>query len=140
MPRDKEKCGLRFKAAIQPFLVCAQASEAVMTFHIRDREYDTSEVVELRLSRRDAGTENEPSKTLREHEARLQTEQLFTEPALDLTSTFVGGMITAHIHLIFRNGGAINFDVYNDRLAVDPQSERGYYLRPTFRKTIRTLS
>src|SRR5579871_5910057 len=100
---------------------------AGMTFRANDTDQDIADLTELRLAFFGLGLSIHSERLLYADEARQVVERLFLEPPLDMEGTFVGGMITARIHLVFESGDTIDFDIYNDRLAVDRQSHNGYY-------------
>jgi hypothetical protein len=57
-----------------------------------------------------------------------------TGPALDLQDISVSGMETGQIDLTFKDGQHLRLTVYNDRLAVDNNSNTGYYLSASLLK------
>jgi hypothetical protein len=111
-----------------------------MTFRGGHRDYDSADAVELRLSLVRPGVHERPSKLFVAEEARLAAERLFVSAALDFLSTYVAGMITAEISLVFADGGTVAFDVYNDRLAVNRFSKTGHYLTPLFTEMKQSFS
>jgi hypothetical protein len=99
-----------------------------MRFQIADHDYDLSEVTEVRVATKGFGSVVERTTTLQGEDARLVLSRMFVGPTVNMKDTFVGGFITSQIQLVFKDRAEIHFDVYNDRLAVDRESNTGYYL------------
>jgi hypothetical protein len=101
-------------------------------FLVEEHEHDINEIIESILTLRGLGAVTISSKMFHGDDAQSIAEQFFVGPALDMKGTFIGGMITAQIQLRFKDGDTVNFDIYNDRLALDRTSETAYYINSSF--------
>lgn len=107
-------------------------------FQVGTRKLDVSEIVEIRIVSKDFGIAAQRSKSLKGTDALRAAEKLFISMPLEMNASILG-FVTAQIFLTFQSGDTIEFDVYNDRLAVDQKSATAYYIDTTYRKLIETI-
>ncbi len=100
-----------------------------LVFEVNGQEVDATGVDSIEMHSVSLGGHASTAKSLRGQGAQSAVRSLFLPPALDMQAQ-VAGMKTATITLHFGKFGALVFDVYNDRLAVDQNSKTAYYLSP----------
>ncbi|UJW81185.1 hypothetical protein [Hydrogenophaga sp. SL48] len=71
--------------------------------------------------------------------AKSAASSLFLPPALEMDA-MVSGFITGKIHLLFTDKALLDFDVYNDRLAISPETKTAYYLSGSIKSLSRIVS
>lgn len=107
-------------------------------FEVSSKEFETTEIVELTFSPRDIRFMLLPSKTIKGKEVKMLAEKLFISHALEMNMSIMG-MVTAQLTVKFKSGESIDFDIYNDRLAVDTKSKTAYYINTAFRNLIEMI-
>lgn len=99
-----------------------------MNFEHEGKELDAADVVAIEVSLQALGQGRISSKTLNGQAAKDVVIHLFKSPPMDMTNVFVPAVVTAKVRISFSSNNAIEFVVYNDRLAVDEKSRTGYYV------------
>lgn len=102
-----------------------------LMFQSNQKTLAVTDVTEMRVQGSGPLATNMSAKSFRGTEAVTIVSSLFHPTAMEMNVS-VMGFVTARISLLFKGGDQIDFDVYNDRLAVDQVNHTGYYLRPGF--------
>ena len=90
--------------------------------------YEFDDLSELKVQQFALGKRILASQTYSDADAVYIGSLLFLGPALEMQAS-IAGMITGHITLRFSSQEIIEFDVINDRLAVNKTNAVAYYLR-----------
>jgi hypothetical protein len=102
--------------------------DATVKFAETGREYDPADVVDVEFSLHSFGERSGPAKRLSGQNAQFVAAGLFYPSAMDISGR-VSAFVTGHIRVSFAGSGALEFDVFNDRLAVERKSRTGYFIR-----------
>ncbi|MFA6276907.1 MAG: hypothetical protein WC622_09165 [Pedobacter sp.] len=111
---------------------------ANIKFEVQGKEFEISDVIELSFTPKDFRSMDLPSKTMKGKDAQIAVEKLFLSQAMEMKAS-VMGFITLQLQLKFKTGESIQFYIYNDRLAVDKQSETAYYINVAFKNLLQVI-
>lgn len=109
-----------------------------LLFEVGGKEVPVADVKSMEITILHSNVKALTSKTLHGANAQSAVSSLFLPPALEM-SAGVLAMVTANITLSFNDGCSAKFIVYNDRLAVDTDSQTGYYLAPSVQRLYSSL-
>lgn len=94
-------------------------------FSIEGKEVSVEDVVSLELTSDWLKTADR--KHFEGEEAKAVARHIFRSPPINFKGVGIAGMVTAHFVVRLRGGGTAEFQVYNDRMAVDRRSGLAYY-------------
>ncbi|MGJ7531451.1 hypothetical protein [Variovorax sp. GB1P17] len=116
-------------AAPSPHSIVTQA----LKFDVGGQEFEATDIDSIEVTLINLGRGLMPPKSLRGQSAQSAVVSMFLPPALEMTA-HISGIKTAKIKLDFGKSRVAEYDVYNDRLAVDSSSQTAYYLAPALQR------
>lgn len=103
--------------------------QATLLFDVGGKDVPVTDVQTIEISTILGNAKAASPKMLTGASAQNLVASLFLPQALEMSAE-VMALLTAQLVLTFTDGSLANFDVFNDRLAVDRVSQTAYYLTP----------
>lgn len=115
----------------KPAPIAAPSAHAIvnanLVFDVAGQALDATAVQQVDIELVQFGRSLAAPKSLRKRDAQQVVGAIFRGPALEMDA-HIAGFKTARIRVDFGSAGSMEFDVYNDRLAVDARSKCAYYM------------
>jgi hypothetical protein len=103
--------------------------QATLLFDVGGNDLPVTDIRTIEISTILGNAKAASPKTATGSGAQNLVASLFLPQALEMSAE-VMALLTAQLVLTFTDGSIVNFDVFNDRLAVDNVSQTAYYLAP----------
>lgn len=109
--------------------------EGKIEFQKGDKVFTMLEIEKIDIYTSNVITSETSEKHFAGTEAQNFAQKVFISSALDMHDISALGFITAKFQITFKGDYKISFDIINDGLALDNETETGYYINSTY-KTI----
>lgn len=106
--------------------------DLIIKFEIEFKEFEITDIDELVFLPSAFHSTILKSRSVKEKDAKVIAEKLFISRPMEMRAS-VMGFVTSKIQVKFKSGDIIDFNIYNDRLAVDLKSGTAYYINPSFK-------